>query len=512
MKEKILVVSGISGNELLKNMAIHGLNCINLRICSPVELARLALLRSGITIRDTLIDKNEENALIAKAVKGEKYFGKITYSDVLQISDAVRRMRGLVVGSEEKELEERLKKGMFKEKNETLLSVYHKYMKSLSSGHYIDSISFIRFAFEKAKEMDSEFMFLKEYPLTPLENAFLQKLSGGEVKETSILDLFQIKNPKIHVESYQQCYGAPNEVEKILTDIYHSKTLDQCTVAITDPSTYAQVFLDFALLYNIPITFGCGLPIGNSNPAKLLVLYYNWITGGFYGATALEAMLRCEAFSTKTFYEQLPEECKDMKKHVFFSMLEDIRFTDQASVNEIRMENLKKALSETEAETNEEDKKAWQIIQDKKACLPALEVISKELALPVEEFITKYSYVRKGNKTCSQELLMQVDLAALTAIYNELCIIRNTGIEQTADDIIQNVLKKGVLGQSSKEGALHVTTIEKACTSIRKNLYICGEMLNVDGDCGGFNLMFAFASGMIAGGFRKNEPYLPEEQ
>lgn len=30
-------------------------------------------------------------------------------------------------------------------------------------------------------------------------------------------------------------------------------------------------------------------------------------------------------------------------------------------------------------------------------------------------------------------------------------------------------------------------------------LYIAGEMLDVDGDCGGFNLQFAFASGMIAG-------------
>lgn len=28
-------------------------------------------------------------------------------------------------------------------------------------------------------------------------------------------------------------------------------------------------------------------------------------------------------------------------------------------------------------------------------------------------------------------------------------------------------------------------------------LYVCGEMLNVDGDCGGFNLHFAFASGII---------------
>ena len=31
------------------------------------------------------------------------------------------------------------------------------------------------------------------------------------------------------------------------------------------------------------------------------------------------------------------------------------------------------------------------------------------------------------------------------------------------------------------------------------NLYAVGEVLNVDGDCGGYNLMFAFSSGMLAG-------------
>ena len=30
-------------------------------------------------------------------------------------------------------------------------------------------------------------------------------------------------------------------------------------------------------------------------------------------------------------------------------------------------------------------------------------------------------------------------------------------------------------------------------------LFAAGEMLDVDGDCGGFNLQFAFASGLIAG-------------
>ena len=33
----------------------------------------------------------------------------------------------------------------------------------------------------------------------------------------------------------------------------------------------------------------------------------------------------------------------------------------------------------------------------------------------------------------------------------------------------------------------------------QKNLYICGEMVDVDGKCGGYNLQWAWTSGYIAG-------------
>ena len=39
-------------------------------------------------------------------------------------------------------------------------------------------------------------------------------------------------------------------------------------------------------------------------------------------------------------------------------------------------------------------------------------------------------------------------------------------------------------------------TMQSMCSN---GLYLTGEMLDVDGDCGGFNLMFAFASGILAG-------------
>jgi predicted flavoprotein YhiN len=32
-----------------------------------------------------------------------------------------------------------------------------------------------------------------------------------------------------------------------------------------------------------------------------------------------------------------------------------------------------------------------------------------------------------------------------------------------------------------------------------KGLYLCGELLNLDGECGGFNLHWAWASGITAG-------------
>ena len=40
------------------------------------------------------------------------------------------------------------------------------------------------------------------------------------------------------------------------------------------------------------------------------------------------------------------------------------------------------------------------------------------------------------------------------------------------------------------------TTLE---SNLVKNLYFCGEILDVDGDCGGFNLQWAWSSGFLAG-------------
>lgn len=44
-------------------------------------------------------------------------------------------------------------------------------------------------------------------------------------------------------------------------------------------------------------------------------------------------------------------------------------------------------------------------------------------------------------------------------------------------------------------------------SKLEKGLYASGEVLDIDGDCGGFNLMFAFGSGILAGVNGRTSPY-----
>ena len=445
MRERIILAPGANAAELTQNLAMRGVNCFNQRICGAGELARIALMRSGIPVKEDFISAREETAIVAEAVKGEKYFGKVTFSDIKEISGAIRRLRSLVPETDEaKQIEDKLGKGIFTEKNTALLNVYLNYKKIIEDRKLIDSVSLIRKAIDECNSIKADFYTLKEYPLNPLERKLIDKLSGGSVQKSDLHTLFGVARSQLKITDFKNCYGAPNEVETILTDIYSGKSLDKCTVAVTDSTTYGQIFFDYALLYDMPISFGCGIPIINSNPARLLDLYYEWMTGGFFGQAAIEAMLTSPAFDRKKLNELYPEAAEGFSWDTFYEVLGGIRFTNDGTVNKKRLDDFKKAIDQEEKLTDPDDKKDYHIFIRKKACIPYLEVLAKELSLDPEEFISKYAYIRKGTETNSQRLLMGLDIAASNAIYEELKIMHSSGIEQTPEDMINNILKISV--------------------------------------------------------------------
>lgn len=40
-------------------------------------------------------------------------------------------------------------------------------------------------------------------------------------------------------------------------------------------------------------------------------------------------------------------------------------------------------------------------------------------------------------------------------------------------------------------------------SKIVQGLYFCGELLDIDGPCGGYNLQWSFSSGFLAGKLKK---------
>lgn len=459
MRERIILAPGAKESEIYKNLALHGINCINLKIINSVALARLALLKSAIPLDKEFVDSNEEYVLMAEAVAGEKYFGNATYSDIKQIAHAIRSMRYLVTDDDEVAVISNLmRKGIFTDKNTALVSVLKKYLESICSKNAIDGILLIRKAIKEAKVIDADFECLSELPLNPLEEMLLSKVSGNNFKHKSALDLYNVKYDKIKIASFKNCYGASNEIETILDDIYKNKKLDKCTVALAESDTYAQLFFDYSLLHDIPVTFGCGIPIINSNPAKLLELYFHWSTDGYYDAFALNNMLSSSVFNKSKLLKSLPDESENFNWKKFYEKLGNLRLTNNSDINNQRIEAYVKAADDKE----------------KELFAPCLKAIAKELALPVEDFISKYSRIRTSSQNNAEKMLMMLDISAAVAIFEELKIVKYSETTQTTEDIMLNVLKLNVARENSREGALHITDIRGALSTPRQNIYIAG--------------------------------------
>lgn len=453
MRETIYFAPVAKSNEIIKGMALFGVNAINLKIMGAVELARYALMKSGISIDEEFVSPREEDVYVADAITNEPYFENASYSDIQNLTQAIKRMRCLVPEDDEESIiEGNLSKGIFKEKNAAILNIYKKYRRYLSDNNSIDSIFLIKKALKESGVIDADFFVLNEYPLNPIEKELLKKLSGDKYTEVCISDLFKADKKPLKIESIKNCYGASNEVETIIDDIYKNKKLDKCTVALTDIGTYAQLFYDYSLLYDIPITFGCGIPIINSNPAKLLSIYYYWITGGFFGRDALNAMINSKALNKEAWRDMLGDVPEDFSWRDFYDILGSLRLTNDEDINAKRVEDFIKSLDEKD---------------DRKQYIKYLEIASKELSLSPEEFILRYSKIRKG-------AIAKIDAAAVNAIYDELGVIRKSNVIKSSDEIIKNVLGIYICKERSEPGKLHITDIGGALSTPRENLYIAG--------------------------------------
>lgn len=93
----------------------------------------------------------------------------------------------------------------------------------------------------------------------------------------------------------------------------------------------------------------------------------------------------------------------------------------------------------------------------------------------------------KVSTNISADKLTDKDIKSLAATINKWVF----DVAKSGDFSNAQVTRGGICGSQINE----YTMESKLC----KDIYICGEAIDVDGDCGGYNLQFAFSSGMCAG-------------
>ena len=452
MQEKIILAPGANSTELLRTLAKFGVNTIGLRIVGPVELAKMALTRSGISTRERFLSYREEPALVFSFVKDIPYFKAASYTDAEALAQALTTARGLIVDNEEGEIERILKEGEFKEKNEAILLVYKKYMHALKEQGLTDSISLVRKALKEAAPFESKFCTLSEFPLTPLEAALLEHVSESKYTQMDLSGLFRREKKEINIKGYTAAYGAINEAEDILSRIYKEGIpLDKCVVACANTSLYTQIFYDLSKRYDIPVTFGSGISVNNTNPAVLLKLLYDWNHMGYNGVDALRKLIFSSAFDREKLSEKLGIILERDILGKIISMAGNLRICFDKDINKQRLAALKgETLSERETKI-----------------LPLVELLAKELEKGYSEILKEYCVIRHGDDE-------KADLSGLSVITGALDAYLRFANESSVDDIIPNVLSKTISSGSSREGALHVCSISSALSSLRENLFVCG--------------------------------------
>ncbi len=471
MKERIVLAPGANGTELVRSLARFGVNTIGLRVVNGVGLAETALMKTGVSVEETYLSGKEMPAVIASFLNTVKpYFETASFADAEALAAALNTLRMLIPRDEESEITVKLPGGEFTAKNRAICAVYELYNAFLKANKRIDSIGLIRKAIAEAKPFDAEFLTLREFPLRPLEHTLIDCVSDGTVREISLTELYGRAAKEPSGFDFTEGYGAVNEIEHILAEIYETKKpLDTVTIACADPAEYGRLLRDMTQQYEIPATFGFGIPISDTNPARLLKLLTEWDSTGYNGIDALRRILTSAAFDRSKLAECLGiASLSEKELESIAVMAGSLRIGLDGAINKTRIEALRKALeTERNAETIKASDDREPKPEEKLATLAQVELLANELENGPLAVLEKFTHIRVA--TNSRE-----DRAALSAIRNAIASYLAYLADGDWKTIVPDILSGSVFAENSREGCVHITTIRGALSSLRENLYVCG--------------------------------------
>ena len=183
----------------------------------------------------------------------------------------------------------------------TIVEAYAQWKKTHGYVDYSDVIEHALIALENRKSGFAGSYALEACEFNYLESLLLHKLGmqiGHESMGTTTLTDKEAHDLRHENIDFFDAYGEYNEVKEVMRRIIQEKIpFDNVLIVSTTNEPYTQLFYQLMQQYTyknealdgnreLPITFGTGLPLLMSSPARLLMLLLDWIDSS-YGCHAL---------------------------------------------------------------------------------------------------------------------------------------------------------------------------------------------------------------------------------
>ena len=311
------------------------------------------------------------------------------------------------------------------------------------------------------KRKDISFKSLKEYPLTPLEEALLKKVSGDH-EEISLRDLYPKGEEREF--SYHQAYDISDEIREVLEDIYQKNIpFDECLIALSSSSDYLPLLYDTAVLYDVPLSSGLGWPVTLSSAAGLLKRYDDHARYGFHAVESLKRLVLFEGFDKSVFLEKTGLEERELED--FLKAAGQLRL--DGSDHDKKTLKAYRGVLDKNHQKGDKANTQKQIEKDERFYQAAL-ILSEEFSKGLPYFLDTYTLRRQSERAG------RIDEGAVRAFTEEL---ERYFYEKKSDDysdIFELLFRNNVAKEDETPGRLFVTDIPGALTSLRKHIYILG--------------------------------------
>ena len=491
----LLIPSRRMKTQILKMLADNGVNPLNLSVKTAKELAYGIAENSIVKSRLTFLEFRDTTDVITDLLKALQTRGSLCFFHKIEVTfgicSAIAKTvlelfdSGYLHGFVNLEKIENPNK---RKDLETVIAEYAAWKKANSC---IDHTDVADMAYEVFEQRQSEYVSgyaLQSCDFSVLEKRIIKKLNiydeNVETRDDSALNLsLQADQVK-----FFEAYGEYNEVKEVLRSILQEKIpFDNVLIIAPSGEPYAQLFYQLIQQYTykndalspmgeLPITFGTGLPLLLSSPAKLLMLLLDWIGSGYRSHEFIN-IFSSDMFDVKKDQRDsegnLPMLDEQFSKLGLMNLINNAGLTWQRRSYIPCLEKYLTRMRERYPDNKKSEKAAAWLIGFVTNAFEKIPEIGEDGTVDVvtlldslKTIIRNYSRVFSVFDSQGLRVTLQELNTSLTG--------RRVNLNEAVEIIKEHMKNIRILSDSPSPGRLHFTTYQQAAWIERKNVFLVG--------------------------------------